>query len=175
MSLPSSRRLYAVWTRVVSPFWGVVNMLTFTDLRADYPLILTLLGPAYPCRLTWSYIARYISPHAIAGPPIRHNQAVPVAISTKFLLQLLPIRMRTIGERIHMGIDTRTCIASRVPTSFRRVIEVSRRTPVRKSARQDRIRFPANRQLPCQPKSAECAVVEVTCCCAAFTCGIRRR
>lgn len=69
---------------MVCRFWGFVNMPTFIDLRADYPLILTLLAPAYTCALTWFYIARRISPHAIAIPLIRHNQPVPVKISTNF-------------------------------------------------------------------------------------------
>lgn len=59
-------------------------MPTFADLRADYPLILTLFEPAHRYAVTWSYIARHISPHAIAVPVIRHNQPVPVKISTNF-------------------------------------------------------------------------------------------
>jgi hypothetical protein len=80
MSLPSSHRVYAVWTRSVWRSSGLVNMPTFIDLRADYPLLLTFLGPAYSCALTWSYIASRISPRAIPVPLSRHDQPAPVTI-----------------------------------------------------------------------------------------------
>jgi hypothetical protein len=84
LSLPSSRRLYAVWTRLVCPFWGAINMACLTNLRSDYPLLLTLLALAYPCALTWSYIARRISPRAIPVPLSQHNQPAPVRIFIRF-------------------------------------------------------------------------------------------
>ena len=65
-------------------------MPTFNGLRADYPLILTLSEPAYPCALTWSYIARRTSPRAIPVPLSRHNQPVPVRILIRFCSNFCP-------------------------------------------------------------------------------------
>jgi hypothetical protein len=59
-------------------------MPTFTDLRADYPLILTLSEPAYPCALTWFYIARLTSVRTIPVVLIRRNHPVPVKTYTSF-------------------------------------------------------------------------------------------
>ena len=62
-------------------------MLTFIDLRPDYPLLLTLPEPAYPSALTWSYIARLNSVRTILAPLIRHNRPVP---DTRFCPNLIP-------------------------------------------------------------------------------------
>jgi hypothetical protein len=57
---------------------------TFVDLRADYPLFLTLLEPGYPRALTWSCIARRTSLRAIPIALIRYNEPVPVRIYISF-------------------------------------------------------------------------------------------
>jgi hypothetical protein len=65
-------------------------MASFTHLRSDYPLVLTLLGPAYSHDLTGSYIARSISPRAILVPVIRLKHPAPVSISTTFRSSFCP-------------------------------------------------------------------------------------
>jgi hypothetical protein len=55
-------------------------MPTFIELGADYPLVLTLLEPAYPCALTWFDIAGFTSARAISSPLIRQNEPVPVSL-----------------------------------------------------------------------------------------------
>jgi hypothetical protein len=57
-------------------------MPTFIELRADYPLILTLLEHAYHCALTWFYIAGFTSARMIPFPLIRRNCPVPVSLYT---------------------------------------------------------------------------------------------
>jgi hypothetical protein len=57
-------------------------MPTFIELRADYPLILTLLEHAFPCALTWFYIAGFTSARTIPFPMIRQNRPVPVSLYT---------------------------------------------------------------------------------------------
>src|SRR6202044_567542 len=57
-------------------------MPTFIELRADYPLILTLLEHAFSCALTWFYIAGFTSARTIPFPMIRQNRPVPVSLYT---------------------------------------------------------------------------------------------
>ena len=58
-------------------------MPTFIELRADYPLILTLLEHAFPCALTWFCIAGFTSARTIPFPMIRQNRPVPVSLYTR--------------------------------------------------------------------------------------------
>jgi hypothetical protein len=53
-------------------------------LRADYPLILPLFEPAYPCALTWSYIARPISARTLSVSLTRDNHPAPGRIDIRF-------------------------------------------------------------------------------------------
>ena len=53
-------------------------MPSLIELRADYPLILTLLDPSYFCVLTCSYIARLPSAYQVPQPPIRPDHLVSV-------------------------------------------------------------------------------------------------
>ena len=57
-------------------------MPTFIELRPDYPLILTLLEHAYPCALTWFYIAGFTWARTIPFPMIRQNYPVTVSLCT---------------------------------------------------------------------------------------------
>jgi hypothetical protein len=57
-------------------------MPRFIELRADYPLILTLLEHAYPCALTWFYVAGFISARTIPFLLIRQSYPVPVSLYT---------------------------------------------------------------------------------------------
>jgi hypothetical protein len=98
-------------------------MWTFTDLHADYPLILALLEPAYPRALTWFYLARLASACTIAVPPFRHNQLVSVWIYT---------RLPNFGPSSCASSIANSCVASRVPASCRRAVGACRRTSVRK-------------------------------------------
>jgi hypothetical protein len=58
-------------------------MTRFTDLRSDYPVILTVLDPRYPCPQTWSDVARLSSARTIAVPLFRHNHPVQIRIYTR--------------------------------------------------------------------------------------------
>jgi hypothetical protein len=75
---------------LVCPFWGGINMACLTNLGSDYPLLLTLLAPAYPCALTWSYIAGRTSPRAIPIALSRHNQPAPARIFIRFCSNFCP-------------------------------------------------------------------------------------
>lgn len=57
-------------------------MPTFIELRADYPLILTLLEHAKRCALTWFYIAGFTSARTVPFLLIRQHYPVPVTLYT---------------------------------------------------------------------------------------------
>lgn len=148
-------------------------MPTFIELRADYPLILTLLEHAYRCALTWFYIAGFTSARTILFPLIRQNYRVPGSLY--------------IGPSANFGSSA--CAPSASESTWRL-------TPAHASLRefQSHVDEQLTSPVECRcatphgsddfdfgesavsllAKSAECAVVELTCGCPAVIGVIRR-
>jgi len=149
-------------------------MPTFIELRADYPLILTLLEHAFPCALTWFYIAGFTSARTIPLPMIRQNRPVPVSLYT--------------------GPSANVCSSACAPSASE---STWRLTPAHASLRELQSYVDEQLMSPTEyhcatlrgssefdfpgsaasllAKSAESAVVAVACCCAPFASGIRRK
>jgi hypothetical protein len=58
-------------------------MRTFSNLRSDYPLNLTLLEHAHACPSTWFHIAG-LSPRTILTSPLRHNCPLPISFYQRY-------------------------------------------------------------------------------------------
>jgi len=155
--------------RLVCRFWGVVNMSPFIDLRSDYPLILTLFEPAYPCAPTWSYTARPISARRISVPLTRGNHPAPGRIDIRFQSNYCS------PERAPSARESAWALTP-APASVREIqlhadkqlmspVE-NHRANLRGSTEFDSRESTASSSA----KSAAFAVVEVTCCC-----GFHRR
>jgi hypothetical protein len=102
-------------------------MPRFIELRADYPLILTLLEHAYPCALTSFYVAGFISARTIPFLLIRQNYPVPVSLYT--------------------GPSANFCSSSCAPSeseSTRRLTPAHASLRERQSHVNEQLRFPAD-------------------------------
>ena len=149
-------------------------MPTFIELRPDYPLILTLLEHAYRCALTWFYIAGFTWARTIPFPLIRQNYPVTVSLCT--------------------GPSPNFCSSASTPSASK---STWRLTPAHAWLRELQSHADAQALSPAgytcatlrgssefdfresaaslSAKSAESAAVAVTCCCAPFAIGIRRK
>jgi hypothetical protein len=148
-------------------------MPAFIDLRADYPLILTLLAPAYPRALTWSYIARLASARTIAAPLFRHSQPVPVKTYTSFCSKFCSSACASSAcESTWRLTPAHALLREFQPYADEKlmpVVEYQCANP-RGSTEFDFRESAAS----LSAQSAKCALVEVTCCCA-LTNEIRRK
>lgn len=152
---------------MVCLFRGFGNMPTFLELRPDYPLILTLQEHIYPWALTWFYIAGFTSARTIPFPLIRQTYPGPVGLCT--------------------GAGANFCSSSCAPSASE---STWRLTPAHASLRDLQSHIDEQLMSPAKyhcatpggssefdfresapsslAKSAQSAIVAVTCCCAAF-------
>jgi hypothetical protein len=149
-------------------------MPTFIELRADYPLILTLLEHASHCALTWFYIAGFTSARMIPFPLIRQNCPVPVSLYTVPSANFCSSASAPTASGSTWGLTLAHAslrqLQSHIDEQLMPPAEYHRAT-LRSSTEFD-FRESAASLLA---KSAESAVIAVTRGCASFANGIRRK
>jgi hypothetical protein len=147
-------------------------MPTFIELRPDYPLILTLLEHAYPWARTWFYIAGFTSARTIPFPLIRQNYPVPVSLCTgpgaNFCSSACAPSASESTWRLTQAHASLRDLQSHVDEELMSPAKYHCATPGGSSEFDFRESAPS-----LLAKSAQSAIVAVTCCCARFAVGIR--
>jgi len=148
-------------------------MSRFIDLRADYPLILTLFAPAYPRDLTWSYFHSLASARTSADPLFRGNQQIPVRIYIRFLCNFSSPYSPSVCESSLVSVSARAwCREFQFHSDMRLTPAVEHNCA--SLSRSTASGFP-ELAASSSAESAECKVTELTGYHAAFTSRPRRK